>query len=148
MRIKYTLCIFSTAIGFHVCGSWHITKQNIKLKKLMQCPFVKSPFLSGDHFFPEKKFIMPFLFKNAKKSHFLNGFSTNSSKLLNGLTFNACILKSFTTKHSPKNSTHTPVFQIYMQIFKLCDKYYFVTNIFHMFTFFNIFWIFLNTWIT
>jgi hypothetical protein len=35
-----------------------------------------------------------------------------------------------------------------MQIFKLCDKYYFVTNIFHMFTFFNIFWIFLNTWIT
>jgi hypothetical protein len=36
-------------------------------------------------------------------------------------------------KHSPKNAIHNCSFEIYIQIFKLCDKYYFVTNIFHTF---------------
>jgi hypothetical protein len=35
-------------------------------------------------------------------------------------------------KISQKNSTHNPNFEICMQFFKLCDEYYFITNIFHI----------------
>jgi hypothetical protein len=48
---------------------------------------------------------------------------------------------------SPKNSTHNPSFEVYIQIFKLCDGYYFVTNIFHTFKFFNVCWILINNWL-
>ncbi len=39
--------------------------------------------------------------------------------------------------HFAKNSTNNPSFEVYMQIFKLYDEYYFVTNIFYTFKFFN-----------
>jgi hypothetical protein len=35
-------------------------------------------------------------------------------------------------------------FEVYIQILKLCDKYYLVTNIFHTFKFFNVCWNFQN----
>ncbi len=38
-------------------------------------------------------------------------------------------------KNHPK--THNLSFEVYMQIFKLYDGYYFVTNTFHMFKFFE-----------
>jgi len=43
-------------------------------------------------------------------------------------------------KKSPKNSIGNPSFEVYIQIFKLCDKYYLVANIFHMLKFFNVCW--------
>jgi hypothetical protein len=45
-------------------------------------------------------------------------------------------------KNSTNNSTHDFSFEIYMQIFKLCDAYYFVTNIFQRFKIFNVCWTF------
>jgi len=50
-------------------------------------------------------------------------------------------------KNTPKNSIHNPSFEIYIQNFKLCDKYYFVTNILHTFKIFNFYWIFQNNWL-
>jgi hypothetical protein len=41
-------------------------------------------------------------------------------------------------KNSPKNFIHNFSFEIYIQNFKLYDEYYFVTNIFHTFKFFNV----------
>jgi hypothetical protein len=41
-------------------------------------------------------------------------------------------------KNAPENSIHNPSFEVYIQIFKLCDEYYFVTNILHTFKFFNV----------
>jgi hypothetical protein len=38
-------------------------------------------------------------------------------------------------KNSPKNLIHNPNFEVYIQIFKLCDGYCFVTNILHAFNF-------------
>jgi hypothetical protein len=46
---------------------------------------------------------------------------------------NWCISKLFTIKKIPKNFTQNPSFAIYMQNFKLCEMYYFVTNIFDIF---------------
>jgi len=42
-------------------------------------------------------------------------------------------------KKTPKNSIHNPSFEIYIQNFKLYDKYYFVTNILHTFKIFNVY---------
>ncbi len=42
-------------------------------------------------------------------------------------------------KISPKNSIQNTSFEVYIQIFKLCDKYYFVTNILHTFKVFNVY---------
>jgi len=47
-------------------------------------------------------------------------------------------------KNSPKNAIHNPSFEVYIQIFKLCNEYYFVTNIFHKLKFVNVCWIFQN----
>ncbi len=41
-------------------------------------------------------------------------------------------------KNSPMSSIHNLRFEVYIQIFKLCDEYYFVTNIFDTFKFFNV----------
>jgi hypothetical protein len=48
--------------------------------------------------------------------------------------------------HSPpkkllQNSIHNLSFEVYLQLFILCDVYFFDTNIFHMLKFVNIFWI-------
>jgi len=50
-------------------------------------------------------------------------------------------------KNSLENSIHNRSFEVYIQIFKPCDKYYFVTNIFHKFKFVNVYWIFKNNWL-
>lgn len=50
-------------------------------------------------------------------------------------------------KHPPTNSTHNPNFEVYVYSFISYDQYYFVENMFHMFKFFNIFWIFQNNWL-
>jgi hypothetical protein len=44
------------------------------------------------------------------------------------------------SKNSLKHSSHNLSLEIYIYNFKLCDKYYFVTNIFHIFKFVNGFW--------
>jgi len=66
------MCNFLSAIRFHVCDSEDITKQK-KSKKTMQCPTIKSLFLSfGIGFF--FKYIKDFAFiaeKNEKKHIFL-----------------------------------------------------------------------------
>jgi hypothetical protein len=70
MYIYYITYNFSMSIGPHVCGSWNITKQK-KIKKIMQCPSIKSPPLwYGSGFFPKKIIIMHLLFKNEKTVHF------------------------------------------------------------------------------
>jgi hypothetical protein len=56
----------------------------------MQIPFIKSPPLTyGNGFFLKKKGII---------IHFLNGFSTKNSKILNDPTFNQFISIPFTIK--------------------------------------------------
>ncbi len=39
------MCNFLSAIGFHICSSQNITKQK-KSEKIMQCPTIKSLYLS------------------------------------------------------------------------------------------------------
>jgi hypothetical protein len=71
-----------------------------------------------------------------KKEHIFYEFSTKYFKLLNGLRFILCISIIVTTK----NFAHNPSFEICMQSFILCDKYYFITNILHMLKFTNVGW--------
>jgi hypothetical protein len=99
MCIKYIPCIFSTTIGFHVCGSWHITKK--KKQKAMSICKISFSFLRQS-FSPRKKVYFAFIVQKCKQITFLNGFSTNSFKFLNGPIFNAFIWRSFTTKIHPK----------------------------------------------
>jgi len=47
-------------------------------------------------------------------------------------------------KKKNKNSTNIFNFEIHMQIFKFCDRYYFVINIFYILKIFNVYWIFLR----
>jgi hypothetical protein len=47
-------------------------------------------------------------------------------------------------KKSPKSSTDNPNFEIYIQFFIARDEYYFVTNVFHMLKFTNVYWSFLK----
>jgi hypothetical protein len=47
-------------------------------------------------------------------------------------------------KNALENSNHNLNFEVYIQIFKLCDEYYFINNIIHMFKFFNDCWNFQN----
>ncbi len=143
IKLMYTTYItysFLTAIGPHVCDSWNITKQK-KIEKIMQCPFIKSPPLWYGSGFFLKKDIMHSLLNKCKTTHFLNGIS---SKIKKFPIFNWCISIPYIVKNSPNNSIHNPSFEVYIQNFKLYDKYYFVTNIFHMFKFFNVCWIFQN----
>ncbi len=131
MCIKYIMYIFSMTIGPHVCDSSHITKPK-KNEKIMQCPFIKSPFFFKVMVFSQKeKFIMHLLLKKWKKTHFFNAFSTKNVKLLSCLKFSSI---SFTTKkNSLQNSTHNLNFEIYFQFFILCDifilkKIYFICS--------------------
>jgi hypothetical protein len=45
-----------------------------------------------------------------------------------------------TPKNSLQNSTYEFNYEVYLQIFILCDMYFFNTNIFHMFKFVNVYW--------
>ncbi len=117
--------------------------------KKMQFPSIKSPPLwwsSG--FFLRIGYYYAFITEQMqKKTHFLNEISSKNFKVLNSLRFNWCISISYTIKISPKNSIHNPSFEMYIQNFKLCGGYYFITNILHMFKIFNVYWIFQNNWL-
>jgi len=55
---KYIIYNFLTTIGLHVYDSWNITKQFF-LKKIMQCPSIKSPLLwYGTGFFLKNKILL------------------------------------------------------------------------------------------
>ncbi len=124
MCIKYVTYIFSTAIGRHICGLWHITKPK-KNEKIIQCPPIKYfPFFKVI-FFPKKEFIMHLLLKKCKKTHFLNGFSAKNCKLLNGLKFSWCTSISITTK---KNHYKIPPITLVLNY--IFNFSYFVTCIF------------------
>jgi hypothetical protein len=58
------------AKGPHIYDSRNIAKQK-KIEKIMQCPFIKYPFLLLDSGFPLKKgIIMHSLLNKCKKTHF------------------------------------------------------------------------------
>jgi hypothetical protein len=101
----------------------------------MQCPSLKSPPLWYGSGFPKNKvIIMHSLLNKCKKTHVLNGISSRAFEIFN-FFFNLIVVYQYHTslKISLKNSIHNLNFEIYIQIFKLCDEYYFVTNILHMF---------------
>jgi hypothetical protein len=77
------------AIGRHVCDSWNITKQK-KFEIILQCPFMKSPFLwYGNIFFLKRRYYYAFILEHMeKKTHFLNEISSKNSNFLNGPKFN------------------------------------------------------------
>jgi len=122
---------------FVVCKT--LPKKN---EKIIQCPFIKSSPFIKIMFFPIKEFIMHLLFKKCKKTHFLNGFSTKICKILNVLNLINVRQYHSPPKDSLQNSTHNLSFEIYLQIFILCDMYFFNTNILHMFKFVNVCWSF------
>ncbi len=79
----------------------------------MQNPSTKCPpFSYNNGFFLKIIHVMDLLIKNVKQTHFLNGFSTRNSKILNGLDVYQCY--SPQKKKSTKNSTHNLNFEIYM----------------------------------
>jgi hypothetical protein len=137
MHIWYIIYSFSTTIGLHVCGSWNIFKQK-KLKRIMQFPSLKSPplwYSSG--FFPIRMILLCIYSKMQNNTHFLNEISSKNFKSLNGPRFNSCISISYTKNISPKNSTHNPNFEVYMQFFQtlwhvlFCHKYIPYIQVFH-----------------
>ncbi len=148
MYTYYITYSFLMAIRHHVCDPWNMTKQK-EIEKIMQCPFIKSPFLwYGISFFLKGKYNYAFIiFKMKKKTHFLMEFHPKTFLFLNCFIFNWCILISYITKNSPQNSINNLTFKVHIQTFKLCDEYYLVTNIFHTFKFFNVCWNFQNNWL-
>jgi hypothetical protein len=63
------------AIRLHVCDSWNITKQK-EIEKIMQCPFIKSPFWYGSGFFLKRRYYCESLLKKCKNTPFFNGISS------------------------------------------------------------------------
>ncbi len=107
----------------------------------MQWPSKKSPPLSyGNDFLLKYDIIMHSLLNKCKKTQFLNGISSQKN-LFRNLVLDLIDVYQYPTplKHSPKNAIHNYSFEIYIQVFKLCDKYYFVATIFHTFKFFNVY---------
>jgi hypothetical protein len=100
-------------------------------------------------FFPFKnKILMLILLNMSKKKHFL--------KLWNGPRFQINFYQyHLLQKKSLKNSTYNPSFEIYIYIFlflffsylNVINRYYFVENIFHIFKFFNVYYIFKKDWV-
>jgi hypothetical protein len=80
------------------------------------------------------------LLNKCKKTHFLNGISSQK-KLFRNFVLDLIDVYQYPTplKNSPKNAIYSCSFEMYIQIFKLYDKYYFVTSIFHTFKFFNVY---------
>jgi hypothetical protein len=73
-----------------------LTKE--KWKKILCPPIKPYPFSYGNGFSPKLKVYYAFIVHKVQKTHFLNGFSTKTFKLLNGLKFNWCTSILFTTK--------------------------------------------------
>jgi len=75
-----------------------------------------------------------FIIQKCKNTRFLNEISSKNFKSLNGHIFNSYISISYTIKNiCPRISLTTLVLKYICNFFKLCDKYYFVTNILHTF---------------
>ncbi len=92
-------------------------------------------------FFPRKRYQYAFIVKECKKHTFLNEISSKNLNFLNGPRFNSCISISYTKKIHQRIPLATLVLKYIRKFFKLCDRYYFVTNILHIFKFFIICWI-------
>ncbi len=74
MYIEYITYNFSMTMGPHVCDSWNISKQK-EIKKIMQCPFIKSPPFDMVMVFSWKEdVIMHSLLKKCKNTLFLMDF--------------------------------------------------------------------------
>jgi len=118
---------------------------------VMPCPSIKSPSLwyGSDLFL--KNIYYAFIIRKWKKTHFLNGISSENFKFLNCHKFNWCISIFYTFKKIHPRIPFTTLILKYILksniTFKFNDKYYFVTNIFHMFKFFNVCWMFQNNWL-
>ncbi len=69
-----------------------------KLKKPMQCPFIKSPSLWYGSDFSFKNNYYAFIVKLFFLIFILNGVSSNLFKFINGAKFNWCISISYTIK--------------------------------------------------
>jgi hypothetical protein len=82
---------------------------------------------------------MHLLFKNAKDTFYLNEISSKNFKFLDVPRFNSCISISYIIKKITKKFHYNLSFEVYKIFFKLCDKYYFLTNILHTFRFFHYF---------
>jgi hypothetical protein len=114
---------------------------------------LQGPFLRNLFFYKKSKLAFgwkhitnkPLLFiycSRSSKFTFFNGFSTKKCKIFNALKFSC-----YTSIHSPpkkslQNCTHNLNFEVYLQLFMLCDMNFFNTNILYMFKFVNVCWIY------
>jgi hypothetical protein len=79
MYIEYITYSFSTLIRPHVYDSWNVTKQK-KIKKLMQCPSIKStPFLYGSGFVFKIRYYYAFIIKQCKHIFWIEFHKKNLS---------------------------------------------------------------------
>jgi len=103
----------------------------------MQCPSIKFPPFWYDIMILFLIYIYiynAFIIQKCKNTRFLNEISSKNFKSLNGHIFNSYISISYTIKNiCPRISLTTLVLKYICNFFKLCDKYYFVTNILHTF---------------
>ncbi len=96
-----------------------------------------SSFFIRRWFFPQKKRLLcTYCQKKSKKTCFLNEISSKNFNFKNEPRFNWFVSTTFTIKKITQPIAL--VLKYYMQNFKLFNMYYFVTNIFHMFKFFNV----------
>jgi hypothetical protein len=115
------------------------------LKKIMQCPTIKSfffPFGFG-FFFPQMhKIFCHYCWKKWKTHTFLMNFQPKIINFYMALHLIYLYQYHWPKKISPKKSTCNPNFEVCMQFFIFHDEYYFVTNILHMLKFINVCWSF------
>jgi hypothetical protein len=70
MYTQYIAYSFSMTIEPHVFDPWNITKQK-QIKKIMQCPFIKSPsFWYGSGIFLKGIYYYEFITKKMQKNTF------------------------------------------------------------------------------
>jgi len=112
----------------------------------MQCPSIKSPLLSyGSDFFPKIRYYYAFIAKQMQKKNILK-IKFHPKKIYFQIVLDLIDVYQYPAplKNSSKNSIHNYSFEIYIQIFKLCDRYYFVkiycicSNFFMLIDFFKI----------
>jgi len=86
MYTEYIIYNFSMAIGPHFYDSCNITK---KIKRIMQCPSIKSPLVwYGSGFFLKKDIIMHSLLNKCKKNTIFEWNIIQKFLILNCLRFN------------------------------------------------------------
>jgi len=136
VHIIYNLQIFN---GHRALCLWFMkhyqTKENWKNNAMS---VYKSPFLIyGNGFSPKKKILLCIYCSKMKKTtHFSNEILSKNFKYPNIFRFNLCLSISYTIKKiHPRIPFTTLVLKYIQKNFKLCNMYYFVTNILHTFKF-------------